>query len=65
MLTNESNMANSWKLKRNIDFLRDRITFHLDKLSMNMPVLDTTFYWKADKKTYNCKSDILFLNYCE
>lgn len=65
VLTDESDMANSWKLKRNIVFLRDRITSHLDKLSMDLAALDTTFYWKINKKTYNCKSDILFLKYGE
>ncbi len=63
VLTDESDMSNSWKLKRNIVFLQDRITSHLDKLSMDMASLNTTFYWKKDKKTYNCKSDILFLKY--
>ncbi len=65
VLTDESDMANSWKLKRNIVFLRDRITSHLDELSMDMTSLETTFYWKLDKETYNCKSDILFLKYDE
>ena len=65
VLTDESDMSNSWKLKRNIVFLRDRITAHLDNLSMDMAPLETTFYWKLDKKTYSCKSDILFLKYGE
>lgn len=61
VLTDESDMVSSWKLKRNIVFLRDRITSHLDDLSMDMASLNTTFYWKLDKKNYSCKSDILFL----
>jgi len=65
VLTDETDMSNSWKLKRNIVFLRDRITSHLDDLSMDMASLETTFYWKLDKKTYRCKSDILFLKYGE
>ena len=63
VLTDESDMSNSWKLKRNIVFLRDHITSHLDNLAMDMASLDTTFYWKLDNKTYSCKSDILFLKY--
>ncbi len=63
VLTDESDMFNSWKLKRNIVFLRDCISSHLDGLSMDMGSLETTFYWKSDKKTYSCKSDILFLKY--
>jgi len=65
VLTDESDMSNSWKLKRNIVFLHNRITSHLNDLSMDMSSLKTTFYWKLDKKTYNCKSDILFLKYGE
>jgi len=65
ILTDEKYMSNSWKLKRNIVFLHDRITSHLDSLSMDMGSLETTFYWKLDKKTYSCKSDVLFLKYGE
>ncbi len=63
VLTDETDMSNSWKLKRNIVFLRDRITSHLNYLSMDMASLETTFFWKLDNKTYSCKSDILFLKY--
>lgn len=64
VLTDESNMANSWKVKRNILFLRKEINEHLNNLSvMNMPSLNTEFFWKKDEKTYHCKSDILFLTY--
>ena len=42
VLTDEIDMSNSWKLKRNIVFLRDRITSHLDDLSMDMASLETT-----------------------
>lgn len=63
VLTDESDMANSWKLKRNIVFLRDRINTHLDNLLMDMTTLETEFYWHQDQQIYNCKSDILFLKY--
>lgn len=63
VLTDENDMEESWKLKRNINFLQDRIHTHLDNLSMDMDKLDTEFYWSADQKTYKCKSDILFLKY--
>lgn len=65
VLTDETDMTNSWKLKRNIIFLRDKINSHLDSLSMNMNNLETEFYWSQDQKTYKCKSDILFLKYSE
>jgi len=58
-------MANSWKLKRNVVFLREKIAAHSTNLSMDMHSLETEFYWKLDKKTYKCKSDILFLKYSE
>lgn len=63
VLTDEEDMANSWKLKRNILFLRDRIHTHLDSISMNISSLETEFFWRGDSNTYQCKSDILFLKY--
>lgn len=63
VLTDEANMANSWKLKRNINFLRENINAHLDNLRLDMSNLETEFYWYEDQRTYNCKSDILFLKY--
>lgn len=63
VLTDENDMSNSWKLKRNIVYLREKINEHLDSLSMDMSSLETEFYWKGDQKTYNCKSDILFIKY--
>lgn len=65
VLTNETDMSNSWKLKRNIVFLRDRINDHLDNLSMDVSSLETTFFWHKDQENYHCKSDILFLKYRE
>ncbi len=63
VLTDESEMSNSWKLKRNIVFLRDKINTHFDNLQLDMSSLETEFYWHQDQQTYNCKSDILFLKY--
>ena len=65
VLTDESDMVCSWKLKRNITFLKDKIHAHLDNLGMDIEPLETEFYWAKGKKVYNCKSDILFLKYCE
>lgn len=65
VLTDETDMSNSWKLKRNVVFLRDKINEHLTNLSMDMSSLETAFFWKLDQKTYHCKSDILFLKYGE
>ena len=63
VLTDETDMSNSWKLKRNVVFLKEKINEHLNNLSMDMSSLETEFYWHKDQQTYNCKSDILFLKY--
>lgn len=63
VLTDISDMSNSWKLKRNTNFLNERINLHLDKLALDFENLDTTFYWNQDQREYRCKSDILFLKY--
>lgn len=63
VLTNEDDMSLSWKLKRNVVFLKDKIHAHLDNLSTNTNYLDTDFYWAKNEKFYRCKSDILFLKY--
>ena len=65
ILTDENEIYNSWKLKRNINFLREKINKHLDLISENTENLNTEFYWKKDKQNYRCKSDILFLKYEE
>jgi hypothetical protein len=61
VLTDETDMYNSWKLKRNIIFLKEKIHEHLDNLTMDMSNLETDFYWSGDQQNYQCKSDILFL----
>jgi len=65
ILVDENDIKNSWRLKRNIDFLRDNINMHFDNLPADMSNLDTTFYWSKDGQTYHCKSDILFIKYTE
>ena len=65
VLTDETDMSNSWKLKRNVIFLKEKIDKHLKGLKDSMSNLETEFYWKNDQKTYKCKSDILFLKYSE
>ena len=65
VLTDERDMSASWKLKRNIVFLRDKINTHLDARSDDSDALETDFYWEKTKKQYRCKSDILFLKFSE
>jgi hypothetical protein len=61
ILINETNLSESWKLKRNIKFLRKNINNHLDNLNIHSNQLSTSFYWEKDDKSYTCKSDILFI----
>lgn len=61
VLTDESDITNSWKLKRNIGFLRQKINEHLDAITLDLDRLNTEFYWKKTQQTFNCKSDILFI----
>ncbi|MBL7904598.1 MAG: hypothetical protein JNL22_06205 [Bacteroidales bacterium] len=65
ILTDENEIYNSWKLKRSIPFLRDRINSHLDTILERTEDLNTEFYWHAGQQTYNCKSDILFIKQTE
>lgn len=65
VLTDEDNMTNSWKLKRNIVYLTEKIKEHLDGFLINEDEINTEFYWALDQKTYRCKSDIIFVKYTE
>jgi len=65
ILVNETDLSQSWKLKRNIKFLREHINYHLDTLEDDLDRLKTKFYWKKDNETYHCKSDILFIKFRE
>lgn len=61
ILTDENDIYDSWKLKRSIHFLREKINNHLNKMSDEADDLKLQFFWKKDNKMYNCKSDILFI----
>ncbi len=65
VLTDETDIYNSWKLKRNITFLRERINEHLNSITLDLEKLDTQFYWKKTDQIYSCKSDIVFIKYTE
>ncbi|QNN43109.1 hypothetical protein [Pedobacter roseus] len=65
VLTDETDVANSWKLKRNIPFLRKKVNEHLNNIAFNLAGLDTEFYWGKTQQTFKCKSDILFIKYSE
>lgn len=63
VLTDETDMTASWKLKRNIVFLREKINNHLNTIILNTDRLNTQFYWRKTQQTFNCKSDILFIKH--
>jgi hypothetical protein len=65
VLTDETDITNSWKLKRNIVFLRERINQHLDSITLDLARLNTQFYWSKTRQTFNCKSDIVFIKQTE
>ncbi|WP_170148793.1 hypothetical protein [Flavobacterium endophyticum] len=65
VLTDEADLTNSWKLKRNIVFLREKINEHLNNIILDIERLNTEFYWAKNQRTYNCKSDILFIKQTE
>ncbi|MBW3020641.1 hypothetical protein KY334_05060 [Candidatus Woesearchaeota archaeon] len=58
VLIDQNNLEESWKLKRNIDFLKENIKFYLDnfKITENLRI---SFIWKGKK--YSPIADILFI----
>jgi len=58
VLIEKNNLEESWKLKRNIDFLRESIGSYLDKFKINNN-LEINFDWKDEK--YTSVSDALFI----
>ena len=58
VLIEKNNLGESWKLKRNIDFLRESIGSYLDNFKNNK-VLKIHFDWKDEK--YTSISDALFI----
>lgn len=46
ILVNSSNLSESWKLKRNIPFLKQEIDTHLDSTAQDVDQLDIRFHWE-------------------
>ena len=63
VLINDTNFTESWKIKRNIQFLRENIHRHLDEISSTNESMDIEFYWAKSDQHFKCKSDIQFINY--
>lgn len=58
ILIDKDNLEESWKLKRNIDFLSESISEYLDSLKIT-DNLKVSFQWKDEE--YLCLSDALFI----
>lgn len=58
VLIDKNNLEESWKLKRNMDFLKESVGAYLDKFNITDD-LKVVFGWKDDK--YTSVSDILFI----
>ena len=58
VLIDKNNLEESWKLKRNIDFLEESIISYLDKFKINNN-LKIVFDWQDEK--YTAISDALFI----
>lgn len=63
VLIDEDNFNDSWKLKRNIGFIRGNVAHHISRVNSHSNSLNTRFFWKPANKHYECKSDIIFLSY--
>jgi len=60
ILVDSANFEQSWKLKRNIDYLKPVINNYLDHFNKtNMNRLELTFQYKA--KNYSVLSDVIFV----
>lgn len=61
VLMDEENLEESWKMKRNIDLLKEKITSYLDELGLkNTKQFEITFDW-IDGKKYSALSDAVFI----
>jgi len=61
VLIDESNLEESWKMKRNIDLLTDKINKYLNNINLkNTEQFEITFDWKDGRK-YSALSDALFI----
>ena len=61
ILVDERSLEESWKMKRNLDLLKDKVNAYLNKLDLeNMKQFEITFDWK-DGKRYRALSDVVFI----
>ena len=61
ILINENNLEESWKMKRNMDLLKNKINYYLDHFNLkNNQRLRVKFNW-LDGQKYSVLSDIIFI----
>lgn len=61
VLMDEESLEESWKMKRNLDLLKDKINSYLDNLNLkNTKQFEITFDWK-DGRQYSALSDVVFI----
>jgi len=61
VLIDKNNMEDSWKMKRNVDLLKDEIKTYLDKFSTkDISKLEIEFNW-MDGKRYKTICDVVFI----
>lgn len=61
VLIDEESLEESWKMKRNLDLLKNKINAYLDKLNLkNTKQFEVTFDWK-DGRQYSVLSDAMFI----
>ncbi len=61
VLIDKNNLEESWKMKRNLDLLKDKINNYLDKFNgENVEKLRVKFDW-MDGKKYVALSDVIFI----
>lgn len=61
VLMDENSLEESWKMKRNMDLLKDKINGYLNNLNLkNTKQFEITFDWKDGRK-YSALSDAVFI----
>jgi hypothetical protein len=60
-LTDTIDYFESWKLKRNLLLLQEKITEKLEDV-IEQDAREIEFHWEEDGKTYRTKSEILFIS---
>ncbi len=62
VLMDTNNLFDSWKLKRNVDLLKNNINRKIDEIIKQKRNNLIDFYWKKDGKTYTCISEVVFVS---